>query len=96
MHYNIGDQVVVRIVDTNQIGIITNIRKKKNQIIGYDLRTERGNAFVVVQVDKPKSTYSIDSQLTSFWGLHSDQPSNLHININCQLFYMYLHTNITC
>ncbi len=74
MMYVPGEKVVVRAWGKNEIGLITNVRKKKNQILGYDLRTEKGSAYVVVTVDKPedKSSISINSTLTAAWHMSVD------------------------
>ena len=78
--YNIGDIVVVRIEDTHQVAVVTNIHKKKNTIVGYDMRSEKGSAYCVVSVDKPKDTYSINSELTEIWKQNTDTPTNLVLN----------------
>lgn len=78
--YTEGNIVVVRIEDTNHVGIVTNVQKKKNQIIGYDVRTERGGGYSMVQIDKPKSKYSIDSALTSVFMQNTDEPTKLYID----------------
>ncbi len=80
VYYNTGETVVVRIGEVNQVAIVTNIRKKKNQVLGYDVRAEKGSSYILVQVDKPKSIYSIDSTLTKLWNETTDTPTNLHIN----------------
>ena len=86
MMYVPGDKVVVRTWDTNQIGIVTNVRKKKNQILGYDVRTEKGSAYLLVQVDKPenKTSFSINSTLTEIWDTsvwkNDSEPSRLFLD----------------
>ena len=86
MMYVPGDLVVVRAWGKNEIGLITNVRKKKNQILGYDLRTEKGSAYCVVTVDKPedKSSISINSTLTAVWHMAVDnddsEPTNLYLD----------------
>ena len=66
MMYVPGDKVVVRAWGKNEIGLITNVRKKKNQILGYDLRTERGSAYCVVTVDKPEMDKSLGHSTANF------------------------------
>jgi len=78
--YTEGNIVVARIEDKNHVGIVTNVRKKKNQILGYDIRIERGGGYCMTQIDKPKSKYSIDSNLTAVFMQNTDKPTNLHIN----------------
>lgn len=86
MMYVPGDKVVVRAWGKNEIGLITNVRKKKNQILGYDLRTEKGSAYCVVTVDKPedKSSISINSTLTAVWHMAVEngdsEPTNLYLD----------------
>ena len=83
MMYVPGDKVVVRAWGKNEIGLITNVRKKKNQILGYDLRTERGSAYCVVTVDKPenKSSISINSTLTAAWHMSVDNGASKRTNL---------------
>ena len=78
--YTEGNVVVFRIEDTNHVGIITNVRKKKNQVLGYDIRSERGGAYTLVQVDKEKSKYSINSELTAVFIQNTDNPTKLYID----------------
>jgi signal peptidase I len=78
--YNEGDIVVFKNDDKYNVAIVTNIRKKKNIILGYDIRAEHTGAYVLVQVDKPKSKYSIDSKLTAAFMAHSDEPTKLFID----------------
>ena len=80
MMYNIGNHVVVRIEDALQVAIVTNIHRKKNMITGYDVRSEKGSAYCVVSVDKPKDTYSINSTLTEVWKQNTTEPTNLAFN----------------
>ena len=84
--YTEGNIVVVRIEDTNHVGIVTNVQKKKNQIIGYDVRTERGGGYSMVQIDKPKSKYSIDSALTSVFLQNTDEPTKLYLDNPREIF----------
>lgn len=83
MMYVPGDLVVVRAWGKNEIGLITNVRKKKNQILGYDLRTEKGSAYCVVTVDKPedKSSISINSTLTAVWHMAVENGDSKSTNL---------------
>jgi hypothetical protein len=65
--YAVGENVVFRFEDGNQIGMITNIRTHKGKRVGYDLRSEKGSGFILVPVDKEKSNPCIDSALTAVW-----------------------------
>jgi hypothetical protein len=78
--YTEGNIVVMRIEDKNHVGIVTNVRKKKNQILGYDVRSERGGGYCMVQIDKPKSKYSIDSNLTAVFMQNTDTPTQLYLD----------------
>ncbi len=80
MIYNIGDKVVVRIEDSLQIAIVTNIHKKKNVITSYDVRSEKGSGYCIVTVDMPRDTYSINSVLTQVWRENTCSPTNLFHN----------------
>ena len=76
MRYEVDDKVVVKIQHVPQIGVITNVRtadKKKY----YDLRTEAGQGYVLVSIDKCKNKFSeayavIDSKLTASWNAALD------------------------
>jgi hypothetical protein len=81
MMYVEGDLVVLRVIDVNQIGVVTSTRRAKGKIIGYDVRTEKGSAYCVCTVDKPltgrdRSEYSINSTLTRSF-LAGDIDTNL-------------------
>jgi hypothetical protein len=79
--YTVGDKVVVNSDGKLEIGIITNARKKKNIVAGYDVRTERGSALILVPVDKPKSSFFIDSNATSIW-VNGGGTNFMHVNPN--------------
>ena len=71
MRYEINDKVVFKTQGKNQVGVITNRRKSDNKIY-YDLRSEAGSGFILVPVDKAKNKFSdsyacIDSNLTKIW-----------------------------
>ena len=78
--YTEGNIVVFRNDDKFNVGIVTNIRKKKNQVLGYDIRSEAGNCYTLVQVDKEKSKYSINSELTAVFIQNTDNPTKLYID----------------
>lgn len=78
-----GDIVVLRTYDVNQVGIVTNIRKAKNKIIGYDVRTEKGSAYCICTVDRPltgrdSSAFSINSTLTRSYQESSSRTNLLY------------------
>jgi len=86
--YQINDKVVFKYEDTNQIGVITNIRTAKTGG-GYDIRSEKGSAYVMVPVDPKgngeKAKYIrkyayIDSKLTD--AIVDNISTNLHVNKN--------------
>jgi len=71
MGYNVNDKVVFRTQGKNQIGVITNKKKSDNKIY-YDLRSEAGSGYVLVPIDKARNKGSegyaiIDSNLTKIW-----------------------------
>ena len=78
--YTEGNIVVFRNDDKYNVGIVTNVRKKKNQLLGYDIRSERGGAYTLVQVDKEKSKYSINSELTAVFLQNTDTPTKMYID----------------
>ena len=87
--YQVNDKVVFKYEGTNQIGVITNVRTAKTGG-GYDIRSEKGSAYVMVPVDPTgngqkatfRRTYAyIDSALTDVWN-DSDSTTNLHVNKN--------------
>jgi len=73
--YVVGSYVVVNNDGRYEVGLVTNVRRKKNQIVGYDVRTERGSGLPIVQVDKHKTTYWIDSRMTDAW--NAEHPNQL-------------------
>jgi len=86
MGYQINDKVVFQTEGKNQVGVITNKRKSDNKIY-YDLRSEAGSGFVLVPVDKTKNKYSksyavIDSKLTEVFNRSveegTSEPTNLY------------------
>ena len=66
--YTEGNIVVFRNDDKYNVGIVTNVRKKKNQLLGYDIRSERGGAYTLVQVDKEKSKLRTYSSIFTKYG----------------------------
>jgi len=79
--YEINDKVIFR---TNgklpngklQVGVITN-RRSADKKTYYDLRSEAGQGFVLVPVDKARNKYSdsyavIDSKMTESWNKAAD------------------------
>jgi hypothetical protein len=74
--YEVNDKVIVKIQGTPQVGVITN-RRVSDKKVYYDLRTEAGQGYVLVSIDKCKNKYSesyavIDSKLTSSWNAALD------------------------
>lgn len=62
-----GDHVVILNEGRYEIGLVTNVRKKKNAIVGYDIRTERGSGLPLVTVSKSRTGTYIDPQMTQMW-----------------------------
>ena len=78
MKYDIGDLVVFRYEDTNQVALVTNRRTKKG-VSTYDVRSEKGSAYLMVPVDNKKSPFYIDTMITAIF--HSNNGSNnMHID----------------
>jgi len=86
--YEINDKVVFKYEDTNQIGVVTNVRALKKGG-GYDIRSEKGSGFIMVPVDPKgngeKAKYIrqyayIDSALTA--AIANDIETNLYVNKN--------------
>jgi hypothetical protein len=73
-----GDIVVLRVEDTNQIGIVTAVNKIKNRIAGYSVRSEKGSGYYLCSVDNPKSSWSIDSTLTRSYQESSSRTNLLY------------------
>lgn len=71
VRYEIDDKVVFKTEGVAQVGVITNVRGVDSKVY-YDLRSEKGQGFLLVPVDKAKNKYSesyaiIDSNLTDIW-----------------------------
>jgi|TARA_R100000541_G_scaffold41311_3_gene48720 hypothetical protein len=71
VRYEIDDKVVFKTEGVAQVGVITNVRSVDSKVF-YDLRSEKGQGFLLVSVDKAKNKFSesyalIDSNLTSIW-----------------------------
>ena len=85
MGYNVNDKVVFKTQGRNQIGVITNKRKSDNKIY-YDLRSEAGSGFVMVPIDKARNKWSaqyavIDSNLTKIWNESVDAGDSEETNL---------------
>ena len=90
VEYEVNDKVVFRFNDVNELAVVTNVRRHKNTITGYDIRSEKGSGYVLVQVDTNLSTRQynkrveyplIDSKLTAAWN-DSDSETNLFAKEN--------------
>ena len=90
VEYEVNDKVVFRFNDVNEIAVITNVRRHKNTVTGYDIRSEKGSGYVLVQVDANLTTRQrnkrveyplIDSKLTTAW-IGSDSETNLFAKEN--------------
>lgn len=80
MYYTEGDKVVIRDHDKYCVGIVTNVRRHKGSIAGYDVRTERGSGLVCIGIDKPKSVWTIESTLTKVWNENTSEPTKMFYN----------------
>ena len=90
VEYEVNDKVVFRFNNVNEIAVITNVRRHKNTITGYDIRSEKGSGYVIVQVNTNLTTRQrnkrveyplIDSKLTAAW-IGSDSETNLFAKEN--------------
>ena len=90
VEYEVNDKVVFRFNDVNELAVVTNVRRHKNTVTGYDIRSEKGSGYVLVQVDTNLSTRQynkrveyplIDSKLTAAW-IGSDSETNLFAKEN--------------
>ena len=90
VEYEVNDKVVFRFNDVNEIAVVTNVRRHKNVITGYDIRSEKGSGYVIVQVDANLTTRQrnkrveyplIDANLTANW-VGSDSETNLFAKEN--------------
>ena len=90
VEYEVNDKVVFRFNNVNEIAVITNVRRHKKMITGYDIRSEKGSGYVIVQVDANLTTRQrnkrveyplIDSKLTAAW-IGSDSETNLFAKEN--------------
>lgn len=69
MKYSAGELVVFTFEDTNQVGLVTNRRTKKG-VSTYDIRSEKGSAYIMVPVDNTKSPFFINSKLTEIFRIN--------------------------
>ena len=90
VEYEVNDKVVFRFNDVNEVAVVTNVRRHKNTVTGYDIRSEKGSGYVLVQVDANLTTRQrnkrveyplIDSKLTAAW-IGSDSETNLFAKEN--------------
>jgi len=90
VEYEVNDRVVFRFNDVNEVAVVTNVRRHKKTIVGYDIRSEKGSGYVIVQVDANLTTRQrnkrveyplIDANLTANW-VGSDSETNLFAKEN--------------
>ncbi len=88
--YEVNDKVVFRCNDINEVAVVTNVRRYKKTITGYDIRSEKGSGYILVQIDTkltPKKREKrgeypiIDSKLTAAWN-ESNSTTNLFAKEN--------------
>jgi hypothetical protein len=78
MKYSVGELVVFTYENTNQVGLITNRRTKKG-VSTYDIRSEKGSAYLMVPVDNAKSPFYINSKVTEILRAN-DSKNNMRID----------------
>jgi len=85
VEYEVNDRVVFGYNNVNEVAVVTNVRRHKNNITGYDIRSEKGSGYIIVQVDANLTTRQynkrveyplINSKLTAAW-IGSDSDTNL-------------------
>ena len=90
VEYEVNDKVVFRFNDVNEVAVVTNVRRHKKTITGYDIRSEKGSGYIIVQVDANLTTRQrnkrveyplIDANLTANW-IGSDSETNLFAKEN--------------
>ena len=90
VEYEVNDRVVFRFNDINEVAVVTNVRRHKKTITGYDIRSEKGSGYIIVQVDANLTTRQrnkrveyplIDANLTANW-VGSDSETNLFAKEN--------------
>ena len=90
VEYEVNDRVVFRFNDVNEVAVVTNVRRHKKTVVGYDIRSEKGSGYVIVQVDANLTTRQrnkrveyplIDANLTANW-VGSDSETNLFAKEN--------------
>jgi len=62
VRYEIDDKVVFKTQGVAQVGVITNVRGVDSKVY-YDLRSEKGQGFLLVPVDKEKISIPNHMQL---------------------------------
>ena len=90
VEYEVNDRVVFRFNDVNEVAVVTNVRRHKKTVVGYDIRSEKGSGYIIVQVDAnltPRQRNKrveyplIDANLTANW-VGSDSETNLFAKEN--------------
>jgi len=90
VEYEVNDRVVFRFNDVNEVAVVTNVRRHKKTVVGYDIRSEKGSGYIIVQVDANLTTRQrnkrveyplIDANLTANW-VGSDSETNLFAKEN--------------
>tara|TARA_Y100000034_G_C6754719_1_gene335733 strand:+ start:146 stop:583 length:438 start_codon:yes stop_codon:yes gene_type:complete len=83
--YLIGDKVVVKTIDwegnvKHEVAMITNKRYPSGLTkLTYDMRTEKGSAYIYVGIDEKKSEQTIVSDITDTW-LENGGENNMYIH----------------
>ena len=72
VEYDVNDKVVFQFNDVNELAVVTNVRRHKNTVTGYDIRSEKGSGYSLVPVDKRRRKGTpdypvIDSAMTVVW-----------------------------
>ena len=63
--YSIGENVIIKYYDSNQVGQVVDMHRNRNTGDTYDVMSEKGTMYSYSAVDKPKLNQYIDSVLTN-------------------------------
>jgi len=77
--YNIGDNVIIKYYDSNQVGQVVDMHRNRNTGDTYDVMSEKGTMYSYSSIDKPKHNQYIDSELTKQLIDSGDITTNLKV-----------------
>ena len=80
--YQIGDKVIFKYYESNQVGQVVEVHRRKNSRTTYDVMSEKGSLYIHTPVDTEKLNQYIDSALTSKLIDSGEIISNLKVGWN--------------